>query len=251
MATSSQLRSWWATYRCAPSKMVRVGFPGDGRTWELLVAAEAKPAWEHFSDIMSEHGYLFRESAGGTYNCRKIAGTDLYSLHSYGTALDLNPSKNPYGKPLRHNYPQAFITDVLALNATDGTPLFRWGGLWNTPDAMHWEVNCRPSAIPPYEGDNVEELVKALQTALNAGGFKGANGQSLVVDGLLGPNTQHALNAEAVAAARNPVPGPAGPKGNAGATGPPGPAGAQGPQGPRGADGKPATLTIKGDVTVP
>lgn len=216
--------------------MVRVGFPGNGKVWDLLVAEQAAPAWERFSDLMTEHVYLFRELAGGTYNCRPIAGTSVYSLHSYGTAIDLNPSKNPNGKPLRHDYPQAFIADVLALDALDGTPLFRWGGVWATPDSMHWEINCPPSAIPPYQGDNVEELIKGIQIALNAGGFKGANGLALTVDGVWGANTQFALNAQAVAAAKNPVPGPKG---------------ATGAQGPKGADGKPATLTITNDATLP
>ena len=44
------------------------------------------------------------------------------------------------------------------------------------------------------------ELIKAMQKALNAGGFKGANGASLTEDGILGANTQFALNAQAVAA---------------------------------------------------
>jgi len=133
MATSTQLRSWWADYRCDTSKMVRVSFPGNGKTWDLLVAAEAAPAWRLFADLMRKHGYLFLETAGGTYNCRKIAGTNSWSLHSYGTAIDLNPSKNPFKKPLTHNYPQAFITDVLIQKALDGNPLFRWGGAWSTP----------------------------------------------------------------------------------------------------------------------
>ena len=156
MATSSQLRSWWAAYRCQPSKMVRVPFPGVGRTWSLLVAEEASPAWQMFIALMIKHRYYFIEIAGGTYHCRKIAGKNSWSLHSYGTAVDLNPKKNPYKKPLTHNYPQAFINDVLALKATDGTPLFRWGGTWRTPDAMHWEINCKPSAIPKYTGDEYE-----------------------------------------------------------------------------------------------
>jgi len=158
MATSTQLRSWWAGYRCTTSKMVRVPFPGSGRTWDLLVAAEAAPAWRLFADLMVKHNYLFLETAGGTYNCRKIAGTNSWSLHSYGTAVDLNPKKNPYGKPLRHNFPQAFINEVLAQKALDGTPLFRWGGSWATPDAMHWEINCKPSAIPPYQGGGEDQM---------------------------------------------------------------------------------------------
>ena len=136
--------------------MVRVPFPGNGRTWDLLVAAEAAPAWYMFIAMMLKHNYLFLETAGGTYVCRTIGGTNVWSLHSYGTAVDLNPSKNPFKKPLTHNYPQGFINDVLALKATDGTPLFRWGGSWSTPDAMHWEVNCPPSAIPQYTPEEYE-----------------------------------------------------------------------------------------------
>jgi hypothetical protein len=174
--------------------MVRVSFPGDGRTWSLLVAKEAAPAWELFADLMVKHNYLFLETAGGTYNCRKIAGTNVYSLHSYGTALDLNPSKNPNGKPLRHNYPLAFIKAVEAEKALDGTPLFRWGGRWTTPDAMHWEVNCKPSAIPPYEEDDMAALqVIDIQKALNKAGQKGATGKVLSEDDIYGPNTEFAL----------------------------------------------------------
>lgn len=45
------------------------------------------------------------------------------------------------------------------------------------------------------------ELTKALQRQCNAGGFKGADGQDLDIDGKLGPNTQHALDSLAKAAA--------------------------------------------------
>ncbi|WP_370246692.1 CapA family protein [Nocardioides sp.] len=30
------------------------------------------------------------------YNCRRVAGTDLWSSHAYGRAIDLNPVQNPY-----------------------------------------------------------------------------------------------------------------------------------------------------------
>ena len=161
MATSTQLRSWWSAYKCAPAKMVRVAFPGDGRTWDLLVAAEAKPLWERFAELMTEHGYLFRESAGGTYNCRRISGSLSYSLHSYGTAIDLNPSKNPYKSPLTHDYPEAFIDAVLAEQA-NGKQAFRWGGRWRTPDAMHWEINVAPADIE-QPGDFWQKVYDDLQ----------------------------------------------------------------------------------------
>lgn len=147
MATSTQLRAWWSAYRCTTSQMVRVPFPGDGRVWNLLVAKEAAPTLRAFAEVMVSTGYLFRESAGGTYNCRKIAGTDSWSLHSYGIAVDLNPSKNPYGKPLRHDFPPEFLAGVDSIVTSTGTRAFKWGGLWNTPDAMHFEIDVSPSAL--------------------------------------------------------------------------------------------------------
>ena len=53
---------------------------------------------------MEDWEYYFLESAGGTYNCRMIAGTQVYSLHSYGLALDLNPSKNPHKSAADHGH---------------------------------------------------------------------------------------------------------------------------------------------------
>ena len=153
MATSTQLRKWWAAYKCKSEKMVKVAFPGEDRVWNLPVAAEAVPSWKQFAQLMTDHDYLFRESAGGTYKCRRISGSLKYSLHSYGTALDLNPRKNPHKRPLTHNYPQSFIDAVLDLKS-NGKQAFRWGGTWRKPDAMHWEINVAPADI----GDSAEEF---------------------------------------------------------------------------------------------
>jgi poly-gamma-glutamate synthesis protein (capsule biosynthesis protein) len=30
------------------------------------------------------------------YNCRRVAGTDAWSAHAYGAAIDINPVQNPY-----------------------------------------------------------------------------------------------------------------------------------------------------------
>ena len=169
MATSAQLREWWKNYRCSPDKMVRVAFPGPDRMWNLLVAAEAAQAFEVFAEVMAATGYLFRESAGGTYNCRKISGTDQWSLHAYGIAIDLNPSKNPYGKPLRYDYPQEFLDGVASIVTSTGVPAFKWGGLWNTPDAMHFEIDVAPTTLSggvtwPREDDmRVKEFVLGMQ----------------------------------------------------------------------------------------
>jgi hypothetical protein len=148
MASSSQVRSWWADYECDPALYTKVIFPGEGRTWSLSVARESAPIWSAVSQIMSSEPYLFRETAGGTYNCRPP------SLHAYALALDLNPSKNPMKPPpLVYDYPESFITRMEGITA-NGHQALTWGGRWpasNPPDTMHWQVN-----VPPWDCDYIE-----------------------------------------------------------------------------------------------
>ena len=68
----------------------------------------------------------------------------------------------------------------------------------NQDDTTPWDIGDGQRPLPEEEDDM--ELIKAHQRALNEGGFVGANGRPLTVDGVLGPNTQHALNSQAVAA---------------------------------------------------
>ena len=139
--TTSQLRVEYASARCNLRQMQRVKFPGDGYTWDLLVQRDTVPAWNAFAAIMRKHGYLFLESAGGTFNCRKISGSDQWSLHSYGLALDLNPSKNPH-RTKKTNMSEAFRSDIKAIRTVSGEQVFAWGGDWagTSSDPMHWQI---------------------------------------------------------------------------------------------------------------
>ena len=74
MSSTSDLRRLWAPYLCDTSQYDRVPFPGPAGPWNLYIARGAVPAFDVFAELMQRHGYLFRESAGGTYVCRKIAG---------------------------------------------------------------------------------------------------------------------------------------------------------------------------------
>lgn len=196
MATTSQLRQWWAPWECNTSRYTRVEFPGVGRVWSLWVADRSAPAWREFAEVMADTGYLFRESAGGTYNCRNISGSSKRSLHAYAIAIDLNPSKNPYGAPLRHDYPAAFISGIDSIRV-GGARAFTWGGRWSTPDAMHWQLDVPPSAFgnQPPPGDDDMATTEGIQRSLNAGGYRGANGKPLTVDGVWGSNTEYAFSA--------------------------------------------------------
>jgi len=83
----------------------------------------------------------------GTFNWRKIAGTERLSNHSFGTAIDLNLEKAAYWRwqsPAqmetfsRKNWP----TEIIENFERHG---FIWGGKWWHFDTMHFEY--RPEII--------------------------------------------------------------------------------------------------------
>ena len=85
---------------------------------------------------------------GGTFNWRKVAGTDRLSNHSFGAAIDLNVDKSAYWRwqPAatlpsfsRLNWP----TEIIEAFERHG---FIWGGKWYHYDTMHFEY--RPELLP-------------------------------------------------------------------------------------------------------
>ncbi len=86
---------------------------------------------------------------GGTFNWRKIAGTDRLSIHSFGAAIDLNVSNADYwrwspefkqGKPLK--YRNRIPSVIVKIFEKHG---FIWGGKWYHYDTMHFEY--RPELL--------------------------------------------------------------------------------------------------------
>ncbi len=69
----------------------------------------------------------------GGYNCRKVKGTQTWSSHAFGTAVDINPNKNPFTSgPLVTDMPPSFVQ----LWTSHG---WGWGGGWDSvKDAMHF-----------------------------------------------------------------------------------------------------------------
>lgn len=77
--------------------------------------------------------------AGGCYNPRLNRGGDpgfSLSRHSWGTAIDFNPSSNPYGEE------PTMPIEVVEIFRRWG---FSWGGTWTVPDGMHFEWVRLPS----------------------------------------------------------------------------------------------------------
>jgi hypothetical protein len=87
----------------------------------------------------------FFESLGGTFNWRKIAGTDELSMHAWAIAIDLDTARANYWRNAaqfvwKNQYPQAIVDAFEA----EG---FVWGGRWYHYDTMHFEY--RPELLDP------------------------------------------------------------------------------------------------------
>lgn len=87
------------------------------------------------------------------FNCRVVSGTDRWSQHAYGRAIDLNTVENPWVKGSRVSPPEGapFVdrSDVRPGMFIDGDPAVKaftdngwiWGGTWsNAKDYQHFSV---------------------------------------------------------------------------------------------------------------
>lgn len=158
----------------------------------------------------------------GTYNPRKIAGSDRWSNHAFGAAIDIDAAHNGFNTG-HGTMPQVAIDAFKRVG-------FRWGGDYKgRTDPMHFEAcgggtfnteavtppsptptpEPTPTPLPPTpelpvlqigaKGTDVEFAQHLLfvdgifgkQTEQAVKDFQEAEG--LVVDGIIGPNTWKAL----------------------------------------------------------
>lgn len=95
-------------------------------------------------DNLPIHLKIFVTKLGGTFNWRKISGTNRLSTHSFGTAIDLNPKKSSYWKwDSNYKYNNQFPRAIIEIFEKHG---FIWGGKWYHYDTMHFEY--RPELLP-------------------------------------------------------------------------------------------------------
>lgn len=155
----------------------------------------------------------------GIYNRRFIAGTTRWSQHAWGNAWDIGVaglwvpfasagSGTAAQKRLDEVYD--YLIELRSQGVPIGTIIWRKSAHWNH---IHVEGIPKKVGTPPVpagseseDDEEVREFIKDLQAILNAGGFRDPTGQLLVVDGVWGAKTKHALNAMVAAAAQ-----PAGP----------------------------------------
>lgn len=155
------MRTAWAAYRCNPGDMDF--WTPFGSPWLVRIVPETREAWDALNLQLARFSYTFDEIGGGTYNCRKIAGTNLWSLHAYGIALDINPSRNPRlpnpDAPMQTDLPGELVVAIESIYASNGRQVFYWGGHFGHPDPMHFQLSATPDELAagpisyPIEGD--------------------------------------------------------------------------------------------------
>ncbi len=147
-----------------------IGFDGQTHRGELVVHEELVPevvaifkqlyqlgypvekirTVDHYSDADDE--LSMEDNNTSAFNCRTIPGTNEWSPHAYGRAIDLNTLINPCRYASGYFEPQnaaAYLdrsrTDPgLLHNGDPAVHIFtdrgwRWGGNWMTPDYQHFE----------------------------------------------------------------------------------------------------------------
>jgi hypothetical protein len=169
-------RSWHRGCPVAPSSLrllhVRIrNFSGVDTAGELVVNRDAAFAVISAFQSMYVHGFRIRQvrlvdAFGGSdeasmvadntsaFNCRLVPGTNVWSQHSFGRAVDVNPLENPEVGAGRVDPPQAaayvdrsrhtlgmihFGDAAWKAFAHVGWP---WGGQWRSlKDYQHFSAN--------------------------------------------------------------------------------------------------------------
>jgi hypothetical protein len=96
-----------------------------------------KPLEKALTCVRAEETALGRKlllNYGGCFSSRKVAGTNYWSQHAYGLAIDLNVP-TPISRRVNLQHP--------ALVGCFKKAGFYWGGDWANPDYMHFSLKDR------------------------------------------------------------------------------------------------------------
>ncbi|MFO0679193.1 MAG: M15 family metallopeptidase [Polyangiaceae bacterium] len=120
------------------------GFRVHARIVPALRRVDAKLALAAAADPAVRRAFA---APGGAYNWRTIAGSTLRSTHSWGIAIDVDPSVGDYWRNVpeaRRRWQNRVPEAIVRAFESEG---FVWGGRWGHFDTMHFEY--RPELTDP------------------------------------------------------------------------------------------------------
>lgn len=139
--------------------------------------------WEACGRSQAEIDRIGMSKYGGSYNFRSMRGSNSLSMHSYGIAVDFDPSRNGLGDAtpaMDHRVVRAFEAEG-----------WEWGGHWSRPDGMHFQAartRAQPKRLPVSPGLTRDEI-RPLQKRLRDLGYFEVG----LVDGIVGKNTRSGI----------------------------------------------------------
>ena len=122
-----------------------------GDLMRLRYPIETMRTVDHYPGAEDE--LSMRDNNTSAFNCRPLPGSDAWSLHAYGRAIDINPLVNPYIDSAGDLQPKTAARyldrgrdDLGLLHDGDAAVQvftsrgWRWGGDWSNPiDYQHFE----------------------------------------------------------------------------------------------------------------
>lgn len=152
-------------------RMSYIGFDGDEHTGEMVVAADqAARVVQVFGRLYDARFPIRRmrlvDAYGGrdarsmaanntsAYNCRTVAGSDAWSAHAFGRAIDINPVQNPYlsGAGIAPESGRRYAHIDRSAGAPVAPGVIRAGGVVEQAFArVGWEWGGRWAGTPDYQ----------------------------------------------------------------------------------------------------
>ena len=204
MASHNEKLAWYSDLICGKD-MVEVTFFGRGPVRVIPEAVEAVKAVEQ---ALIDTGYDQSGGPIGSYACRKIGGSEKWSLHAVPIALDIEYDVNPH---VREPIARGFGTDprfrlreidfdaIEAIKNHDGDSIWKCL-VWSLGDSMHIELDVpRDKLQVAGGGDMWANWVEGLVTGWAEDPVKTeAEFQRLKDEGLLSGSIQYWVDLLAV-----------------------------------------------------
>jgi len=164
MPPHKQIEEWWKDYLCDTDDLAYLDLNG---RYPVRVQKPLEAATIALGVKIVDTGYRFPMSLTGSYNCRKIGGSDTWSLHAYAVAVDWDYPVNPYfkgttiprgfGADPRFELSEANITAVESIVNVNGSSIWKWAG-YTIGDTMHFQVDVPPDKCQPVSEEQMFKL---------------------------------------------------------------------------------------------